>query len=141
MRTTSTATAWLVSITLMAGVAATSWYLGDQAAVTVAKTAIVPLYLLATKGLRAYFQDSSLEDADFKAVARFQFSDAALLAAFVVIVAAHANSAAGRMVMDLIWITALTAEHSRWQLAFDRSVKITPNNLTGTLPICNSMFP
>ena len=141
MRRMPPATAWLVSITLMAGVAATSWYLGDQAAVAVAKTAIVPLYLLATKGLRAYFQDSSLEDADFKAVARFQFSDAALLAAFVVIVAAHANSAAGRMVMDLIWITALTAEHSRWQLAFDRSVKITPNNLTGTLPICNSMFP
>lgn len=108
MRTTSTATAWLVSITLMAGVAATSWYLGDQAAVTVAKIAIVPLYLLATKGLRAYFQDSSLEDADLKAFARFQFSDAALLAAFVVIVAAHANSAASRMVMDFVWIAALT---------------------------------
>lgn len=107
MRTTSTATAWLVSITLMAGVAATSWYLGDQAAVTVAKIAIVPLYLLATKGLRAYFQNSSLEDSDFKAVARLQFSDAALLAAFVVIVAAHANSAASRMLMDFVWITAL----------------------------------
>lgn len=75
---------------------------------TVAKIAIVPLYLLATKGLRAHFQDSSLEDADLKAVARFQFSDAALLAAFVVIVAAHADSAAGRMVMDFIWITVLT---------------------------------
>ena len=108
MRTTSTATAWLVSITLMAGVAATSWYFGDDAAVTVAKTAIVPLYLIATKGLRAHFQDSSLEDADLKAVARFQFSDAALLAAFVVIVAAHANSAAVRMVMDFVWIAALT---------------------------------
>ncbi|MDD1497288.1 hypothetical protein PVA19_02600 [Agrobacterium sp. CNPSo 3708] len=72
------------------------------------KVAIVPLYLLATKGLRAHFQDSSLEDADFKAVARFQFSDAALLAAFVVIVAAHADSAAGRMVMDFVWIAALT---------------------------------
>lgn len=107
MRTMSTATAWLVSITLMAGVAATSWYLGDQAAVTVAKIAIVPLYLLATKGLRAHFQDSSLEDADLKAAARFHFSDAALLAAFVVIVSAHTNSVAGRMVMDFIWITAL----------------------------------
>ena len=42
MRTMPTSTAWLVSITLMAGVAATSWYLGDQAAVTVAKIAIVP---------------------------------------------------------------------------------------------------
>ncbi|MGP4799350.1 hypothetical protein [Agrobacterium cavarae] len=92
----------------MAGVAATSWYLGDQAAVTVAKIAIVPLYLLATKGLRAHFQDSSLENADLKAVARFQFSDAALLAAFVVIVAAHANSDASRMVMDFVWIAALT---------------------------------
>ncbi|PVE53809.1 hypothetical protein DC415_07625 [Agrobacterium tumefaciens] len=92
----------------MAGVAATSWYLGDQAAVTVAKIAIVPLYLLATKGLRAHFQDSSLEDADLKAVAIFQFSEAALLAAFVVIVAAHANSAASRMVMDFVWIAALT---------------------------------
>ncbi|MGP4692845.1 hypothetical protein [Agrobacterium cavarae] len=108
MRTMPTTAAWLVSITLMAGVAATSWYLGDQAAVTVAKIAIVPLYLLATKGLRAYFQNSSLEDADLKAFARFQFSDAALLAAFVVIVAAHADSAAGRMVMDFIWIAALT---------------------------------
>ncbi len=108
MRTTSTATAWLVSITLMASVAATSWYLGDQAAVTAAKIAIVPLYLLATKGLRAYFQNSSLEDADLKAFARFQFSEAALVAAFVVVVVAHANSAAGRMVMDFIWITALT---------------------------------
>ncbi len=107
MRTTSTATAWLVSITLMAGVAATSWYLGDEAAVTMAKIAIVPLYLLATKGLRAHFQDRSLEDADFKAVVRFQFSDAALLAAFVVIVAAHANSAASRMMMDFVWITVL----------------------------------
>lgn len=107
MRTMPTTAAWLVSITLMAGVAATSWYLGDQAAVTVAKIAIVPLYLLATKGLRAYFQNSSLEDADLKAFARFQFSDAALLAAFVVVVAAHANSAASRMVMDFIWITAL----------------------------------
>ncbi len=92
----------------MAGVAATSWYLGDEAAVTVAKTAIVPLYLLATKGLRAYFQNSSLEDADLKAFARFQFSEAALLAAFVVIVAAHGNSAASRMVMNFVWIAALT---------------------------------
>lgn len=107
MRTMPTTTAWLVSITLMAGVAATSWYLGDQAAVIVAKIAIVPLYLLATKGLRAHFLDSSLEDTDLKTVARFQFSDAALLAAFVVVVVAHANSAAGRMVMDFIWITAL----------------------------------
>lgn len=107
MRTMPTSTEWLVSITLMAGVAATFWYLGDQAAVTVAKIAIVPLYLLATKGLRAYFQNSSLEDADLKAFARFQFSDAALLAAFVVIVAAHANSAASPMVMDFVWITVL----------------------------------
>jgi len=107
MRTMPTSTAWLVSITLMAGVAATSWYLGDQAAVTVAKIAIVPLYFLATKGLRAHFQDSSLEDADLKAVAIFQFSEAALLAAFVVVVVAHADSAAGRMVMDFIWITVL----------------------------------
>lgn len=43
MRTMPTTTAWLVSMILMAGVAATSWYLGDQTAVTVAKTAIVPL--------------------------------------------------------------------------------------------------
>jgi hypothetical protein len=76
--------------------------------VTVAKIAIVPLYLLATKGLRAYFQNSSLEDADLKAFARFQFPEAALVAAFVVVVVAHANSAAGRMVVDFIWITVLT---------------------------------
>ena len=107
MHTTSTVTAWLVSTILMAGVAATSWFLGDAASVTVAKTAIVPLYLLATKGLRAYFPDNPTVDADMREVAKFQFADAALLAAFVVIVVAHADSAAGRMVTDFVSMTAL----------------------------------
>lgn len=107
MHTTSSVTAWLVSIVLMAGVAATSWFLGDAASVTVAKTATVPLYLLATKGLRTYFHDDPTGDADIRQAAKFQFADAALLAAFVVIVVAHADSAAGRMVMDFIWMTAL----------------------------------
>ncbi len=108
MHTTSTTTALLVSIALMAGVAATSWFLGDAASLTVAKTAIVPLYLLATKGLRTYFPDNAAVDANMWEVAKFQFADAALLAGFVVIIVARADSAAARMVMDFIWITALT---------------------------------
>ncbi len=89
MHITSTATAWLVSIALMAGVAATSWFLGDAASLTVAKTAIVPLYLLATKGLQTYFPDNAAVDANMWEVAKFQFA------------------AAARMVMDFIWMTAL----------------------------------
>ncbi len=107
MHTTSTTTALLVSIVLMAGVAATSWFLGDAASLTVAKTAIVPLYLLATKGLRTYFPDNPEVNTNTWEVAKFQFADAALLAGFVVIIVAHADSAAARMVMDFIWMTAL----------------------------------
>ena len=107
MHTLSTAAIWLLSVILTAGVAATSWFLNDEPAVTAAKIAVVPLYLLATNGLRTYFQHSAADEKTFPTVAKFRFADAALLAAFIVIVTTNNNSVASRMVMDFIWMTAL----------------------------------
>ena len=107
MHTLSTAAIWLLSVVLTAGVAATSWFLNDEPATTAAKIAVVPLYLLATNGLRTYFQDGAADEKTFPTVAKFQFADAALLAAFIVIVMTHTNSVASRMVVDFIWMNAL----------------------------------
>ncbi len=105
MYSRSIATACFLSIILMTAIALLSWYLGDSGTVILAKALFAPFFLLSTKGLRSYFPEPLISESDITTHAKFQFADAALLAALLVVVTARADTVVTRMIIDLLWLT------------------------------------
>ncbi len=78
--------AYLAPLALAAFVVTIAWLSGDPAETIFRKALAAPLFLLAGKGLRSFFPEELDDGRSLPAAAEFHFLNAAIVAAFLVMV-------------------------------------------------------